>query len=85
MNLDFLREVYDALRIHIDLNERKDSADTLVNVLIDNNYEVEDIKESFRGDKEVLLALKDYQAEQDSYPEEDEEDFEEYYEDEDEW
>jgi len=60
MSLDFISEVWDALRSHIDSSERNDAADTLVNLLIDNNYEADDIKESFRGDKEINKALKYY-------------------------
>lgn len=66
MSLDFVREVWDALRIHIDFNERRDAADTLVNLLIDTNYESDDIKEAFRGDKEMIKALKDYVDEHDT-------------------
>jgi hypothetical protein len=60
MNLDFVREVWDAMRSHIDFNERTEAADTLINLLIDNNYETDDIKEAFRGDTEMLKALKGY-------------------------
>ncbi len=79
MSLDLVAEVWDALRSHVDLNERKDAADTLINMLIDNNYEAADIKEAFRGDKDVLGALKFYaeQHEDEEY-EEDEEDDEEW-------
>lgn len=63
MSLDFVAEVWDALRSHIDFNERTDAADTLVNLLIENNYEADEIKECFRGDKEIAKALK-YYAEQ---------------------
>ena len=80
MSLDFVAEVWDAIRNHIDLNERKDAADTLVNLLIDNNYEADEIKDAFRGEKEILTALKDYVSEHEI-----EEDYEEDYEDEDEW
>jgi len=75
MSLDFTAEVWDAIRSHIDFNERSDAADTLVNLLIDNNYEADDIKEAFRGDKEVLTALKGYIEEHDveEYEEFDEE------------
>lgn len=69
MSLDFVSEVWDALRSHIDLNERSDAADTLINLLIDNNYEADDIKDAFRGDKEMLKALKGY-AEQNDVEEE---------------
>jgi hypothetical protein len=82
MSLDFVVEVWDALRSHIDLNDRSDAADSLVNLLIDNNYEASDIKDVFRGEKEVLTALKDYLAQHDI-----EDDYEEYEDDEsdDEW
>lgn len=60
MSLDFIREVWDAMRSHIDFNERTEAADTLINLLIDNNYEADEIKEAFRGDTEMLKALKGY-------------------------
>ena len=73
MSLNFVAEVWEAMRSHIDFNERSDAADTLVNLLIDNNYETEDIKDAFRGDKEVLSALKGYAEQHDV-----EDDYEEY-------
>jgi len=76
MNLDFVAEVWDALRSHIDFNDRSEAADSLVNLLIDNNYEAEDIKDAFSGEKEVLTALKEYMAQQDT-----EESYEDYDED----
>ena len=81
MSLDFVTEVWDALRSHIDLNDRSDAADTLINLLIDNNYEADDIKNAFRGDKEMLKALKGYAEQHDV-----QEDYEEYEdEDTDDW
>ena len=76
MKLDFVAEVWDALRTHIDFNDRSDAADSLVNLLIDNNYEAEDIKDAFKGDKEMLTALKENLAHQDT-----EESYEDYEED----
>ena len=75
MSLDIIAEVWEALREHIDLSERNDAADTLVNFLIDNNYEIDDIKDAFK-DKDITKALKGYAEEH--FPDEDEE-----YEDED--
>lgn len=60
MSLDFIAEVYNVICDHIDMSERKYAADTLVNLLIDNNYEASEIKDAFRGQKEILTALKDY-------------------------
>jgi hypothetical protein len=79
MSLDVISEVWDALREHIDFSERDDAADTLVNFLIDNNYEIEDIKNTFK-DKDITKALKGY-AEQHFQ----EEEYEESDDDVDEW
>jgi hypothetical protein len=77
MSLSVISEVWDALRNHIDLHERSDAAETLVNYMIDNNFEPDDIKDSFRGDKEIATALK-YYADQLG----EEEEYEDYDEDE---
>ena len=80
MSIDFIAEVWDALRPHVDSNERKDAADTLINLLIDNDYEAADIKEAFRGDKDILGALKFYaeQHEEDDYEDDEDEDQDEW-------
>lgn len=83
MSLSLVTEVWDVLRSHIDFNERSDAADSLVNFLIDNNYETDDIKDSFRGEKEILTALKSYIAEHEIEYDDEEEDYDES--DEDEW
>lgn len=74
MNLDFISEVWDALRSHVDSNERASAAESLVSLLIDHNYEVDDIKESFR-DKDVVKALKFYteHEDEDEFHDEDDE------------
>lgn len=77
MSVDLVVEVWQVLREHIDFNDRSDAADSLVNLLMDSNYEVEDIKSAFK-DKDITKALKGY-AEQHFQEEEYEE-----YEDEDE-
>ena len=65
------------------MNERSEAADTLVNYLMDSNYEVDDIKDAFK-DKDITKALKGY-AEQ-HFQEEDYEDYEDEDPDEDsEW
>ena len=74
MSLLVITEVWDALRDYIDMNERSEAADTLVNYLMDSNYEVDDIKDAFK-DKDITKALKGY-AEQ-HFQEEDYEDYEE--------
>jgi hypothetical protein len=79
MSLDIASEVWEVLREHIDLNDRRDAADTLVTYLIENNYEVDDIKDAFR-DKDITKALKDYADEhfqEEEYEDQDEDQDEE--------
>ena len=73
MKLDFVAEVWEVLRSHVDFNDRSDAADSLINLLIENNYDVDDIKDSFKGDKDISVALKYYASQHDT-----EEEFEEY-------
>jgi len=72
MSLSTITEVWDVLREHIDFNDRAEAADALVNYLMDNNYEVDDIKNEF-SDKDITRALKGY-AEQHFQEEEYEDD-----------
>ena len=81
MSLSLVSEVWEALQSHIDFNERSDAADTLVTYLIENNYEVDDIKDAF-NDKVITKALKGYAEEH--FQEDDYEDYEEDI-DEDDW
>jgi hypothetical protein len=74
MSLNLVVEVWEILREHIDFNDRGEAADTMINYLMDNNYEVDDIKNEFK-DKDITKALKGY-AEQ-HFQEEDYEDYEE--------
>jgi len=83
MSLDFIAEVWDVLRTHIDLNDRSDAADSLINLLIDNDHEADDIKAAFKVDKDIGIALKDYALQHDA--EEEYEDYEDDYEDQDDW
>lgn len=82
MSLDIVSEVWDTLRNHIDNNTRAEAADDLINLLIDLNYEPDEIKESFRGDKQIAKSLKYYVEQHESEEDEDEEDYEENWDDE---
>lgn len=79
MNLDIIADIYDVLQYHIEQSDRKNAATDLVDFLINNNYDVEEIKQAFSGEKSVLKALEAYtdsleDYEDDSY-DEDEDDY----------
>jgi hypothetical protein len=58
MSLDIISSVWDALSTHIDLNERKYAAETLIDFLIDNDFQPNEILEHFQGDSEMTRAIK---------------------------
>jgi DNA repair ATPase RecN len=78
MSITVIAEVWRALKFEIDGSNLPDAAETLVNVLIENDFDPADIKEAFRRETEVMQALRDYNSQF-----EEEEEYEEYEEDED--
>ena len=71
MYLSIMSEVWDEMHRYINTVDRPDAAQTLVNVLIDNDVDLEEIREAFKGDAEVRRALAEY-LDTDSQEEEDE-------------
>jgi hypothetical protein len=85
MDLDLVEEIWHALKSHIHSTyDIEAAADTLVNLLIDNNCEAGDIKDTFKGERVIIAALKAYIDQHDGEDEEDDEEFYDADED-DEW
>ena len=84
MSIIVIAEVWKALKHEIDDANLSDAAEALVNVLIDNDYETAEIKGAFRGESEVLGAIRDYNSQledEDEYEEEADENYDEDYDD----
>lgn len=80
MNLDIIAEVFDVLSFHIEQNDRKTAATDLVDFLINNNFDVDEIKHAFSGQKVVIKALEAYtDSLEDSYEEDSYEEDEDSY------
>ena len=86
MNESVIGEIWTELKRYIGQVDRSEAADVVVSLLIDNDYDVDDIRSMFRGDADIKKALVEYQEGDDSnsYDEEeeefDEEEFDEDYE-----
>ena len=81
MSITVIHEVWRALKSEIDETVLPDAAESLVDVLIQNDYEASDIKAEFRRDTYVMDAVKAYIASQEDVEEEEyeeEEDDEDY-------
>ena len=79
-------EIWSELKRFVNTVDRAEAAETVIQILMDNDSDVEDIRNAFKGDSDIKRALtayldndKDYAAEDDEEEPEDED----YNEDED--
>ena len=78
-------EIWGELKRFVNTVDRDEAAETVIQILMDNDSDVEDIRSAFKGDSDIKRALttyldndKDYVEEEDEEPED-----EDYNEDED--
>lgn len=81
MSIELSKEIWDELKRYVNTVDRDEAAETLVSVLIDNDVDADEIKETFKSDGEVKRALASYLK--DHADEEEDEDYDEDYDDED--
>ena len=79
MAVDIVYEVWQELKRHITTTDRAEAADSLVNVLIDNDYDADQIRDAFKGDNDVKRALQSFLDDADD--EQDDEDEDDYNDD----
>lgn len=79
MAVDIVHEVWQELKRHISTTDRGEAADSLVNLLIDNDYDAEQIRMVFKGDNDVKRALQSFIDDAEEDLEEDEEDIDDLY------
>lgn len=80
MAVDIVYEVWQELKRHISTADRAEAADSLVNLLIDNDYDAEHIRDAFKGDNDVKRALQSFLDDaEEELDEEDEDDYEDSY------
>lgn len=79
MDLSLANTIWDELKRYINKVERTEAADNLVSILVDNDFDPEDIRDEFKGDSDIKRSLASYlnkydEAEdEEEYDEEDEE------------
>jgi hypothetical protein len=72
-------EVWSELKRYVNTVDRNEAAETIVAILIDNDCDVDDIKNAFKGDSDIKRALTAYLDNDKSYEDEDEAEEEEDY------
>ena len=81
MSAELSKEIWDEIKRYVNPQDRAEAVETLINVLIDNDVDADEIRDTFKGDPEVKRALTSYLKD---HADDDEEDNEDYNEDEDE-
>ena len=81
MSVELSREIWDELKRYVNPQDRNEAAETLISVLVDNDVDADEIRDTFKGDSEVKRALTSYLKDHEEDEEDDDE--EEDYEDED--
>ena len=77
MSVDVAYDIWTEFRRFLSTPDRAEAAEALVNVLIDNDYDAEDIRSAFKGDADVKRALQSYLDDAEEDAEEDPEDYDE--------
>jgi hypothetical protein len=67
-------EMWSELKRYVNTVDRNEAAETVVSILIDNDCDVDDIKETFKGDADLKRELTAYLDNDKSYTDEDDED-----------
>ena len=63
-------EVWQELKRYINTVDRSEAAETMISVLIDHDYDVDNIRDAFKGDSDIKRALVDYLDNDKSYDDE---------------
>ena len=83
MHSTLVSELWYELKRHIPPSDRAEAAELVVAVLINNDEDVDDIKDAFKSDRDIKQALMEYLDTEKGYDDDEEEDYDE--EDNDEW
>ena len=80
-------EIWGELKRFVNTVDRAEAAETVIQILMDNDSDVEDIRSAFTGDTDIKRALttyldndKDYVEEEDEEPEDEDSDEDEVWE-----
>ena len=82
MSVELSKEIWNELKRYVNPQDRNEAVETLISVLIDNDIDADEIKDTFKSDPEVKRALahylKDHEEEADEDDDDDWEEDEEY-------
>ena len=75
MTVNVAAELWGELRRYVNTVDRDEAADAVVSILIDNDYDADDIRDAFKGDSDIKRALAAYTSDEEAEEEADDEDY----------
>jgi hypothetical protein len=74
MTIDVAAELWGELKRYVNTVDRSEAAESVVSILIDNDFDADDIRNAFKGDADIKRALTEYLGNSDEVEEEVDED-----------
>ena len=78
-------EIWGELKRYVNTVDRAEAAETVIQILMDNDSDVEDIRDAFKGDSDIKRALTSYLDNDNDYAEDEEEIEDEDYDEDEDW
>jgi hypothetical protein len=85
MSESIAAEIWGELKRYVNTVDRAEAAETVIQILMDNDSDVEDIRNAFKGDSDIKRALTSYLDNDNDYSEEEVEDEDEDYDENEDW
>jgi hypothetical protein len=60
MSVALASEIWSEVKRYISTVDRDEAAETIVNIMVDNDIDIEEIKANFKGDPEIKRALSQF-------------------------
>lgn len=76
MNAEIAAEIWGELKRYINTVDRNEAAEQMVNVMVDHDIDVDEIKSAFKSDSDIKRALTSYLDNDRDYSEEEDEESE---------
>ena len=71
MSEQIAAEIWGELKRYVNTVDRAEAAETVIQILMDNDSDVEDIRSAFKGDSDIKRALTSYLDDDKDYSEDD--------------
>ena len=77
MTIEVAAELWSELKRYVNTVDREEAAESVVSLLIDNDYDADEIRDAFKGDADIKRALAEYLGNEEEPEEEIDDDYDE--------